>query len=268
MWLYPCSYICNCLKMPKKSQINEYSDTLYMQIRTHWCKIPGSSVHQVYNQLPYRVERQKNVGALEHRVQVQSRCRGDDFHPSSRHPGLRCQSVSLLLLSCHPAGKHAIIPGFRHRSQRLGFSLMLECRRKAPKCPHIYYSATSSSFFQGGDLVKDGYLKWCKSEREVLYTCAKFLIPCWDLRNNSIQVSNSRRCRLQIQEKRHINLRSKKNQVRKPFRGAPNCRKLKRNLQSFEGPSFFWSLQFLCPEWRCLKQSQQHYSHSGRVMKR
>ena len=87
---------------------------------------------------------------------------------------------------------------------------MLECRRKAPKCPHIYYSATSSSLFQGGDLVKDGYLKWCKSEREVLYTCAKFLIPCWDLRNNNIQVSNSRRCRLQIQEKRHINLRSKK----------------------------------------------------------
>ena len=27
MWFYPCSYICNCLKMPKKSQINEYSDT-------------------------------------------------------------------------------------------------------------------------------------------------------------------------------------------------------------------------------------------------
>ena len=24
--LSPCSYICNCLKMPKKSQINEYSD--------------------------------------------------------------------------------------------------------------------------------------------------------------------------------------------------------------------------------------------------
>ena len=23
---YPCSYICNCLKMPKKSQINEYSE--------------------------------------------------------------------------------------------------------------------------------------------------------------------------------------------------------------------------------------------------
>jgi hypothetical protein len=28
LWFYPCSYICNCLKMPKKSQINEYSDTL------------------------------------------------------------------------------------------------------------------------------------------------------------------------------------------------------------------------------------------------
>ena len=26
LWFYPCSYICNCLKMPKKSQINEYSD--------------------------------------------------------------------------------------------------------------------------------------------------------------------------------------------------------------------------------------------------
>ena len=25
MWFYPCSYICNCLKMSKKSQINEYS---------------------------------------------------------------------------------------------------------------------------------------------------------------------------------------------------------------------------------------------------
>ena len=26
VWFYPCSYICDCLKMPKKSQINEYSD--------------------------------------------------------------------------------------------------------------------------------------------------------------------------------------------------------------------------------------------------
>ena len=26
MWFYPCSCICDCLKMPKKSQINEYSD--------------------------------------------------------------------------------------------------------------------------------------------------------------------------------------------------------------------------------------------------
>ena len=26
VWFYPCSYICNRLKMPKKSQINEYSD--------------------------------------------------------------------------------------------------------------------------------------------------------------------------------------------------------------------------------------------------
>ena len=24
MWFYPCSYICNCLKLPKISQINEY----------------------------------------------------------------------------------------------------------------------------------------------------------------------------------------------------------------------------------------------------
>ena len=31
MWFYPCSYICNCLKMPKKSQINEYSDTCPFQ---------------------------------------------------------------------------------------------------------------------------------------------------------------------------------------------------------------------------------------------
>ena len=27
VWFYPYSYICNCLKMPKKSQINEYSDS-------------------------------------------------------------------------------------------------------------------------------------------------------------------------------------------------------------------------------------------------
>ena len=26
VWFYPCSYICNCLKMPKKSQLNEYTD--------------------------------------------------------------------------------------------------------------------------------------------------------------------------------------------------------------------------------------------------
>ena len=26
VWFYPCFYICNCLKMPKRSQINEYSD--------------------------------------------------------------------------------------------------------------------------------------------------------------------------------------------------------------------------------------------------
>ena len=26
---YPCSYICNCLKMPKISQINKYSDILF-----------------------------------------------------------------------------------------------------------------------------------------------------------------------------------------------------------------------------------------------
>ena len=26
VWFYPCSYICNCLKMLKNSQINEYSD--------------------------------------------------------------------------------------------------------------------------------------------------------------------------------------------------------------------------------------------------
>ena len=26
VWFYPCSYICNCLKMTEKFQINEYSD--------------------------------------------------------------------------------------------------------------------------------------------------------------------------------------------------------------------------------------------------
>jgi hypothetical protein len=36
-------------------------------------------------------------------------------------------------------------------------------------------------------------------------------------------------------------LRSKRfKYVSKPFRGTPNCRELKRKLQSFEGPSFFW----------------------------
>jgi hypothetical protein len=29
VWFYPCSYICNCFKMPKKSQINEYSDPIF-----------------------------------------------------------------------------------------------------------------------------------------------------------------------------------------------------------------------------------------------
>jgi hypothetical protein len=29
VWFYPCSYICDCLKMPKKSQINEYSDAMF-----------------------------------------------------------------------------------------------------------------------------------------------------------------------------------------------------------------------------------------------
>ena len=27
VWFYPCSYICKCLKMLKKSQMNEYSDS-------------------------------------------------------------------------------------------------------------------------------------------------------------------------------------------------------------------------------------------------
>jgi hypothetical protein len=27
---YPCSYICNCIKMLKKSQINEYSDYVHL----------------------------------------------------------------------------------------------------------------------------------------------------------------------------------------------------------------------------------------------
>ena len=26
VWFYPCSYVCDCFKMPKKSQINEYSE--------------------------------------------------------------------------------------------------------------------------------------------------------------------------------------------------------------------------------------------------
>jgi hypothetical protein len=31
VWFYPCSYICNYLKMPKKSQIDEYSDNTIMK---------------------------------------------------------------------------------------------------------------------------------------------------------------------------------------------------------------------------------------------
>jgi hypothetical protein len=34
VWNYPCSYICNCLKMPKKSQINEYSDLSIYKLAT------------------------------------------------------------------------------------------------------------------------------------------------------------------------------------------------------------------------------------------
>ena len=30
VWFYPCSYICNCLKLPTKSQINKYSDQYYV----------------------------------------------------------------------------------------------------------------------------------------------------------------------------------------------------------------------------------------------
>ena len=33
VWFYLCSYICNCLKMPKKFQISEYSDCC------GWCEI-------------------------------------------------------------------------------------------------------------------------------------------------------------------------------------------------------------------------------------
>jgi len=49
VWFYPCSYICNCLKMPKKSQINEYSDNALPSRKclastrkiqtTNWCCI-------------------------------------------------------------------------------------------------------------------------------------------------------------------------------------------------------------------------------------
>ena len=43
MWFYPCPYICNCLKMPKKSQINEYSDKLYLALITK-----SSKDHSIY----------------------------------------------------------------------------------------------------------------------------------------------------------------------------------------------------------------------------
>ena len=32
VWFYLCSYSCNCLKMPKKSQINEYSDLCHLHV--------------------------------------------------------------------------------------------------------------------------------------------------------------------------------------------------------------------------------------------
>ena len=37
VWFYPCSYIFNYLKMPKKSQINEYSDiaSQHYDLETH-----------------------------------------------------------------------------------------------------------------------------------------------------------------------------------------------------------------------------------------
>jgi hypothetical protein len=34
VWNYPCSYICNCLTMTKKSQINEYSDLSIYKLAT------------------------------------------------------------------------------------------------------------------------------------------------------------------------------------------------------------------------------------------
>jgi len=46
--IYPCSYICNCLKMPKKSQINEHSDpTLPTQVLgSKYTSIFVYSVHE------------------------------------------------------------------------------------------------------------------------------------------------------------------------------------------------------------------------------
>ena len=32
LWFYPCYYICNCLKMPEESQINDFSDTHNEQV--------------------------------------------------------------------------------------------------------------------------------------------------------------------------------------------------------------------------------------------
>jgi hypothetical protein len=40
VWFYPCSYICNRLKMPKKSQINEYSDPSRSLKHEYWMHAP------------------------------------------------------------------------------------------------------------------------------------------------------------------------------------------------------------------------------------
>jgi hypothetical protein len=53
VWFYPCSYICNCLKMPKKSQINEYSDIMLLTMMTgcskEFPKLNYTSVTSVCN---------------------------------------------------------------------------------------------------------------------------------------------------------------------------------------------------------------------------
>jgi hypothetical protein len=50
VWFYPCSYICNCLKMPKKSQINDYSDMVRFLKKHQFTKPvdPSLGVNQMW----------------------------------------------------------------------------------------------------------------------------------------------------------------------------------------------------------------------------